>query len=78
LVATLLAKPFVKAVKGCGALGNDTLAVVFASEHRDHVNAALHELGKTVVADLAGATGGFQMRVEDEPDRNDSSEISRE
>ncbi len=67
-ISTLLAQPFVKAVKGCGALGGDTLAVFFANEHSSRVSRVLADLQLPIVSDLTGVSSGFRMQI-DESDK---------
>ncbi len=64
-ISTLIAQPFIRAVKGCGALSGDALAVFFAAENRSRVNRILEELHLPIVADLGALSTGFQMQIDD-------------
>jgi len=66
IVATLLSKPFVRAVKGCGALGADTVAVFAARENRRYLNETLGELNLQSVADLSVLAKGYEIKIDDE------------
>ncbi len=64
-VSTLLAQPFVRAAKGCGALGADTIVVFFATEYRLRMNRFLAELQLPVVTDSRGVSSGFRAQIDE-------------
>ena len=64
-VSTLLAQPFVRAAKGCGALGADTIVVFFAAEYRARMNRFLSELQLPVVTDARGVSSGFRVQIDE-------------
>ena len=68
LTATFLSKPFVRAVKGCGAMGSDTLAVFVGRENRGLVEELISELqesfvGLRCVGDLSQIAKGLEIRT---------------
>ena len=66
-VATLLRQPFVRAAKGCGAMGSDVIAVFVAKEVRPLLDAFLVELGLKYVSDSNNMSRGLLVEiVEDE------------
>ena len=68
LTATFLSKPFVRAVKGCGAMGSDTLVVFVGRENRGLVEELISELqesfvGLRCVGDLSQIAKGLEIRT---------------
>ncbi len=66
LVTSLLSRPFVRAAKGCGAMGSDVVAAFIAKESRPVVEKLIRELGYEVAADVEQMDQGFQLLEEPE------------
>ncbi len=64
IVTSLLSKPFVRAAKGCGALGSDVVAVFIAKENREHLEACLSEMGLSMAGDTSQIAQGLQVAIE--------------
>lgn len=61
IVASLLSKPFVKAAKGCGAMGSDVVAIFIAKENRERLNACLSDMNLSIAADTSCLDSGLQI-----------------
>src|SRR5690606_22625296 len=62
LVASLLNRPFIRAAKGCGAMGSDVIALFVAPENREGLRPLLADLNLDVVADSRSMTTGIDIR----------------
>jgi mevalonate kinase len=65
ITTTLLSKPFVRAVKGCGALGSDTVAIFTARENRKFLNATLREMNLSAIGDLSVMAKGYDIKMDE-------------
>ncbi len=68
LSAILLSKPFVRAVKGCGALGADTMAVFVGRDNRERLDELVESLqekyeGLRIVCDLSRLSRGYDIKT---------------
>jgi len=62
-IASLMSKPFVRAAKGCGAMGADVVAIFITKENRDLLTPALKELNLTWKADVSSVDKGFEIKI---------------
>lgn len=64
-VTTLLSQPYVRAAKGCGAMGSDVVAIFVAKENRHLLNQPLYDMNLRVVADTSQIQRGFEVHIEE-------------
>jgi mevalonate kinase len=64
-VATLLSKPFIRAAKGCGAMGSDVIAVFIANQNRELALNLIAELNLKLIADSDTLERGFEITMDD-------------
>lgn len=65
LVTTLLSYPFVRAAKGCGAMGSDVVAIFISKENHEILNRVLVELGLKVVSSIEFLDKGFEIQIDE-------------
>ena len=68
IVTTVLSHPFVRAAKGCGAMGSDVVAIFIAKESREVLNKTLTELGLKIVSSVELLDRGFEIRIDESDD----------
>jgi hypothetical protein len=58
-VAKLIHQNYVRAAKGCGAMGSDVIAIIIPKEQRAKLNSLLVELGLKYVSDSKNISKGI-------------------
>lgn len=66
IVTSLMTKPFVRAAKGCGAMGSDVVAIFVGIEDKEAALSVIAELELKLIADSNSIEKGFEITIEDE------------
>lgn len=75
LIEALRSTDCIKAVKGCGAMGADTVLLLFDSKDTEKVKDRLSLLDRKVVSSKADLTSGLRFRLDSQAERKELSFI---